>query len=110
MDTTDAPQIIEHIHKNVNFTPNDTKWIPSSARFVGMGIHPNAKGALNVYQLNNGDLENIVEGITANGIKCGTFSASSLEERNIGMKFSYIFIICFIESKTNFFLNIISHW
>ena len=22
-----------------------------------MGIHPNAKGALNVYQLNNGDLE-----------------------------------------------------
>ena len=109
MDTTDAPQIIEHIHKNVNFTPNDTKWIPSSARFVGMGIHPNAKGALNVYQLNNGDLENIIEGTTANGIKCGTFSASSLEERNIGMK--YKLFILFNHSISNFFCSIcISYW
>jgi len=30
MDTTNAPQIIEHINKSVNFTPNDSKWIPIS--------------------------------------------------------------------------------
>jgi hypothetical protein len=46
MDTTDAPQIIEHINKQINFTPYDNKWIPFSKRFVSMGIHPNAKGAL----------------------------------------------------------------
>jgi len=81
MDTTDAPQIIEHIHKSVNFTPYDTKWIPFSARFVGMGIKPNAKGAIHVYQLNNGELETMAEHQTPSGIKCGTFSASSIEER-----------------------------
>ena len=83
MDTTDAPQIIEHIHKPINFTPYDTRWVPFSARFVAMGIHANAKGALNVYQLNNGDLETLVEAKTANGVKCGTFGASSIEERHI---------------------------
>jgi len=83
MDTTDAPQIIEHIHKSITFTPYDTRWVPFSARFVVMGIHANAKGALNVYQLNNGDLDLLVEGKTANGVKCGTFGASSIEERFI---------------------------
>jgi WD40 repeat protein len=83
MDTTDAPQIIEHIHQGINFTPYDTRWVPFSARFVTMGIHPNAKGALNVYQLNNGALENILEGKTSHGVKCGTFAASSSEERHL---------------------------
>lgn len=81
MDTTDAPQIIEHIHKSISFTPYDTRWVPFSARFVAMGIHSNAKGALNVYQLNNGDLESVLEGKTDAGVKCGTFGASSIEER-----------------------------
>jgi WD40 repeat protein len=83
MDTTAAPQIIEHINKSINFTPYDTRWIPFSAKFVGMGIHANAKGALNVYQLNNGDLDLISENKTANGIKCGTFGATSVEQRHI---------------------------
>lgn len=46
MDTTDAPQLMEHIHKSITFTPNDTRWVPCSARFVVTGIHPRAKGAL----------------------------------------------------------------
>ena len=29
MDTTDAPQIIEHANKSLNFTPYDVKWVPS---------------------------------------------------------------------------------
>lgn len=44
MDTTDAPQMIEHIHKSLTFTPYDTRWIPCSARFVVMGMYPRAKG------------------------------------------------------------------
>jgi len=83
MDTTDAPQLIEHIHKSVSFTPYDVKWVPSSSRFVAMGIHPNAKGALHVYQLNKGDLELVTEGQTTQGIKCGTFGATSLEDRHL---------------------------
>lgn len=83
MDTTEAPQIIEHVNKAISYTPNDVKWIPCSARFVGMGIHSNAKGAMNVYQLNNGDLEAIAENVVTHGIKCGTFGASSIEERNL---------------------------
>lgn len=81
MDTTDAPQLIEHINKNTDFTPYDVKWIPCSARFVALGITPNAKGALNIYQLNQGDLQIINEGKTSHGIKCGTFGASSIEDR-----------------------------
>ncbi len=81
MDTTDAPQIIEHIHKPINFTPYDTRWVPYSARFVAMGIHANAKGALNVYELSNGDLKTVLEGRTSHGVKCGTFGASSADER-----------------------------
>lgn len=83
MDTTDAPQIIEHIHKSINYTPYDTKWVPCSARFLSMGINPNATGALQLYQLNNGDLELIADGKTASGIKCGTFGASFVEDRHV---------------------------
>ena len=37
MDTTEAPQIIEHVAKSLTCTPFDVKWIPSSARFVLFG-------------------------------------------------------------------------
>lgn len=83
MDTTDAPQIIEHIHKSIPFTPYDNKWIPFSKRFVSLGIHPNAKGALQVYELDRGELRLISDTTRPAGIKCGTFGASSLESRHL---------------------------
>eukprot|EP00903_Cladosiphon_okamuranus_P016703 g15396.t1 len=83
MDTTDAPQMMEHIHKSITFTPNDTRWVPCSARFVVTGIHPRAKGALVVYELNKGNLKLAYERETDAGIKCCTFGASSLEERHL---------------------------
>jgi hypothetical protein len=52
MDTTDAPQIIEHVQQSLPLTPFDVKWIPCSARFVLLGQSPRAKGVFNVYQLN----------------------------------------------------------
>ena len=48
MDTTDAPQIIEHINKSVTFSPYVTRWIPCSARFVALGQFPKATGAMKV--------------------------------------------------------------
>ncbi|CAM9734198.1 unnamed protein product, partial [Choristocarpus tenellus] len=83
MDTTDAPQMIEHIHKAVTFTPNDTRWVPWSARFVVTGIHPRAKGALVVYEMDKGHLKLVAERETSAGIKCCTFGASSFEERHL---------------------------
>ncbi|KAH7462475.1 hypothetical protein KRP22_004896 [Phytophthora ramorum] len=83
MDTTDAPQLIEHVNQSVIFTPNDTKWIPGSARFVAMGIHPKATGALTVYGLNQGQLKTLAVHEKPHGIKCGTFGASALEDRHL---------------------------
>lgn len=51
--------------------------------FVCMGILPNAKGALNVYEMKGGDLDTILEGKTSSGVKCGTFGASSSDSRHI---------------------------
>ncbi|KUF99095.1 hypothetical protein AM588_10011146 [Phytophthora nicotianae] len=83
MDTTDAPQLIEHVNHSVNFTPNDTKWIPGSARFVAMGIYPKATGALTIFGLNQGELKTHAVLEKTHGIKCGTFGASALEDRHL---------------------------
>lgn len=83
MDTTDAPQLIEHINKGINYTPYDNKWVPASARFVSMGIKPNAKGALTIYGLTQGDVECSLDHEAPHGIKCGTFGAASYEERHL---------------------------
>ncbi|EEY66788.1 WD domain-containing protein, putative [Phytophthora infestans T30-4] len=83
MDTTDAPQLIEHVNHSVNFTPNDTKWIPGSARFVAMGIYPKATGALTIFGLNQGELKTHAVHEKTHGIKCGTFGSSALEDRHL---------------------------
>ena len=78
MDTTDAPQIIEHIHQNVDFTPYETRWVPCSARMVALGIAPRGHGVLKTYELSKGDLKEVQNKQWANGFKCGTFGASSI--------------------------------
>mmetsp|Transcript_22301 Transcript_22301/g.64840 ORF Transcript_22301/g.64840 Transcript_22301/m.64840 type:complete len:363 (-) Transcript_22301:48-1136(-) len=83
MDTTEAPQIIEHVHKSLTFTPYDTRWVPCSARLVCMGITPKAKGTLQVFEMNSGELTLLSESQKPKGIKCGTFGASSFEERHL---------------------------
>ena len=59
MDTTEAPQILEHANQNLTFTPFDCKWIPASARFVLFGQSPGAKGVFQIYQLSRNKLEKI---------------------------------------------------
>lgn len=83
MDTTDAPQIIEHTAKSLTFTPFDTKWIPCSARFVLFGQSPKAKGVFQVYQLNQGQLELLADWEKPDGIKNGTFKASPVAVRDV---------------------------
>ena len=73
--------------KSLDFTPHDTRWIPCSARFVCSGITSSGKGALTIYELSQGDLKITLDCPTARsqGIKCTTFGASRLEERNLAM-------------------------
>ena len=44
MDLSAGPQILEHITQSLQITSYDTKWIPSSARFVVMGSYPARHG------------------------------------------------------------------
>jgi hypothetical protein len=86
MDTTDAPQILEHASQSLGFTPFDVKWIPSSARFCLFGQSPSAKGVFNVYSLEDGTLKLITEWKKEYGIKSGTFKASPVSIRDPGLQ------------------------
>ena len=83
MDTTDAPQIIEHISHSLNYTPYETRWVPSSSRVVVTGVHPKGTGALQIYALQAGKCVLQSEASPPSGVKCATFGASSLEQRSI---------------------------
>ena len=85
MDLSAGQNILELYQKPVNITTYDTKWIPTSARFVVLGSYARATGCLQIYSL---DTEN--EGVKLNkelekkaAFKCGTFGASSLRERHL---------------------------
>ncbi|KAI6659115.1 WD repeat-containing protein 92-like isoform X1 [Oopsacas minuta] len=83
MSTWEKPQIIVHIHKSLNFTVYDTKWIPSSAKCVVLGSHPRGTGAIQIYEVNKGELKLIVQTEKKSSFKCGTFGASSLHQRHL---------------------------
>lgn len=83
MDCTAAPHVIEHLKEPLNFTPFDTRWVPQSARFVVLGQYPRATGCIRVCQLNKGKCEKLAETEQPKGFKCGTFGASSIEDRHL---------------------------
>jgi len=87
MDSENAPQMIEHLRKSVDFTCHDTKWIPHSARFVSCGISPGGKGVLTVNELARGELKTTLEckDLCPHGIKCATFGASRIEDRTVAI-------------------------
>lgn len=57
MDTTSAPQIIEHQSMSLDFTPYDTKWIPGTAKYVLGGQTVKATGIMKVFRLNQENSE-----------------------------------------------------
>lgn len=66
-----------------SFLAQETRWVPCSARLVCLGVTPKGKGALQVYEMNRGELTMVSESLKPEGIKCGTFGASSIEERHL---------------------------
>lgn len=72
----DKPRFILHIEKSLNFTIYDVKWIPNSAKIAVLGCKTNGKGVLKIFELNQGDLEQVEEHESPSPYKCGTFGAS----------------------------------
>uniref|UniRef100_A0A7S2QTR2 WD repeat-containing protein 92 n=1 Tax=Chlamydomonas chlamydogama TaxID=225041 RepID=A0A7S2QTR2_9CHLO len=83
VDAKPRPQILEHLQKSLTVTIYDTKWIPSSARFVALGSYARNTGCLQVYELDGPELKLIKESEKPSSFKCGTFGASSLVERKL---------------------------
>lgn len=83
IESVDAPQIIEHQNKALNFTPYDVRWVPYSARMAVLGMYPRGTGVLQVYEMRVGALTLVAEVEKPTGFKCGTFGASGLEERHL---------------------------
>ena len=61
MEALERPQIIVHLEKSLNYTVFDTKWIPTSAKFVSLGSHPKNTGAMQIYEMAKGELKLIKE-------------------------------------------------
>jgi len=74
---------IEHVNKTLNYTPSDVKWIPMSPRFVTTGTHPKGTGAIQVWEMVPGEgIRSMGEIVRPEGVKCGTFGASFIEDRH----------------------------
>ncbi|KAL3873985.1 hypothetical protein ACJMK2_037059 [Sinanodonta woodiana] len=78
----DKPQIIAHVQKSLNYTLFDAKWIPCSAKFVVLGNYARGTGAVQIYEVSHGDLKLLSEFEKSKAFKCGTFAASSLQQRH----------------------------
>ncbi|XP_001514190.2 WD repeat-containing protein 92 isoform X1 [Ornithorhynchus anatinus] len=81
MSALEKPQIIAHIQKGVHYTVFDCKWVPCSAKFVALGNLARGTGVIQLYEIQHGDVRLLREIEKAKPIKCGTFGATSLQQR-----------------------------
>lgn len=81
----DKPYIVAHIEKSLEHTIFDTKWIPSSAKFVVLGSKPNGCGVLKIFEMNSGQLDLVCEFEQKSSFKCGSFGASSLRKTHMAV-------------------------
>uniref|UniRef100_A0A1I8F675 WD_REPEATS_REGION domain-containing protein n=1 Tax=Macrostomum lignano TaxID=282301 RepID=A0A1I8F675_9PLAT len=76
INTMEKPQIIAHVQKSLNYTLYDCKWLPGTARFAVVGSHPRGTGALQMYEIAQGDVTIKLDTEKAKSFKCCTFGAS----------------------------------
>ncbi|RXG58827.1 WD repeat-containing protein 92 [Armadillidium vulgare] len=81
----EKPNMILHAEKGLNYTAFDVKWIPKSAKVITLGSYPNGTGALQIYELCDGNLELVEDIERPKALKCGTFGATVFEERHIAI-------------------------
>uniref|UniRef100_W5L6E4 Dynein axonemal assembly factor 10 n=2 Tax=Astyanax mexicanus TaxID=7994 RepID=W5L6E4_ASTMX len=79
----DKPQVVSHSQKSLNYSLFDSKWIPCSAKFVCLGSSCRGTGLMQIYELQHGGIKLVKETEKTKPIKCGTFGASSLQQRHL---------------------------
>lgn len=57
----DKPQIIGHLHKSLNYTLFDCKWLPVSTKFVVVGSNPRDTGQIQIYDVTAKELKLVIE-------------------------------------------------
>lgn len=85
MEKLSKPQIIIHREKSVNYQLKDCQWIHNSAKFIAVGGKPNLKGVINIYSLNENDIQIFQEYEKSVAIECATFQASSIMKRHLAV-------------------------
>lgn len=87
MDTSNSPQLIEHLSHSVNYTPFDARWVPCSAKLTVCGSTAKGSGILQLYELDPNNSVNSLKLLssieTKTGLKCSTFGASLYEQRQL---------------------------
>eukprot|EP00035_Acanthoeca_spectabilis_P024396 m.453616 g.453616 ORF g.453616 m.453616 type:complete len:359 (+) comp20528_c0_seq1:213-1289(+) len=79
----DKPQIIELAAHSVNYTLFDAQFVPSSARLVALGNYARGTGAIEICAIEDGKIVVKKSHEKPAAFKCGTFRASSIEERSL---------------------------
>lgn len=75
-------QIIEHVTQPVEYSVFDVKWVPSTAKFLAIGSNSNGTGVLQVFQMNENEIESVVMVNRPKAIKCCSFGASEVLGRS----------------------------
>ena len=104
-DSTFAkPQIIPYCEVSTeNVTLFDCKWVPSSVRIVVLGSHVKGHGTIQIYSMTKDAKLNLSTQVKRpDPIKCGTFGATSLEDRYLSKNFlvhhKYSYLVSFISN------------
>lgn len=80
-----SPRVISHIEQPVHYTIFDSLWIPCSAKFLTVGNNSNDNGVIQIYEVCGTELKLLKEGEKSKPLKCGTFGASSLRNRELAV-------------------------
>lgn len=82
-DKLSKPQIIIHREKQVNYQLKDCQWIHNSPKFIAVGGKPNLKGVINIYSLDDNDIQTVHEYEKPVSIECATFQSSFISKRHL---------------------------
>lgn len=85
VDKLSKPQIIIYREKPVNYQLKDCQWIYDTAKFIAVGGKPNLKGVINIYSLDEKDIQTVHEYEKSVAIECATFQSSSINKNHLAV-------------------------
>jgi len=85
MEPSDAPQILQLAKHSVGHSVYGSQWVPASARFVAYGSRTKGTGSLLIGEVLGRSTQTNADVELPNGIRCGTFGASGLADRQLAL-------------------------